>query len=311
MDHENLISLTTDKIIARLIQPYSDREINLLKEQLDLKRNEQTIRTWNGKHLNDELIFKLCLEMGIDIEIKNYNFQELTAAAVYVCKSQLLRPELTNEYKKYLIGKEFNFSYELENLGSVTVPTSKTKAANAIGSRMFMSGGTVIKYGVYAEAIDMIFDTDEQFARKILLGQVLVSHENIIELSRIKPEEIKSVANVIKENKIEHLSISDIRNGMKATYLKERGEVSRRERRNDKLSENVGIRQMPVFDPDSEVNSLCMTIGSWISSIQRVNNTVDFSRITTKARIQLVKELSFLERTVNNIQESLIERKNP
>ncbi len=310
MDHDNVLRLATDTMLARLIQPYSEREICLIREQLDLKRNEQTIRTWNGKHLNDEQVFKMCLEMGIAVEIKNYNFPEFNDAAVFVCKSQLLRPELTNEYKKYLTGKEFNYSYELENRGTTTTPTSKTKVANTIGTRLYMAGGTVIKYGAYAEAVDLIFDSDEEFARQILLGRILVSHENIIELSRIKPEEIKTVAIVAKENNIDHLTFADIRNGMRATYLKEKGEISRKERRNRKMCENVGIRQMPVFDPDSEVNSLCMTIGSWISSIQRVNNTVDFNRITAKARIQLVKELSFLERTVNNIQEALIERKN-
>lgn len=311
MDHAELMSLSTDKMLERLIQPYSEKEIIVLKEMLDSKRETQTIRTWNGKHLNDEQIYKLCVEMGIEVNLKNYNFSGFNIAAVYVCKNQLLRPELTNEYKKYLIGKEFNYSYEMENRGSVKTLASKTKVANTIGSRMFMAGGTVIKYGVYAEAVDCIFDGDENFAQEILLGHILVSHENVIELSRIKTEEIRAVANSAKKHKIDHLTFSDIRNGVKARYLKEKGELSRSERRNKKYSENAGIRQMPVFDPDAEVNSLCMTIGSWISSIQRVNNSVDFSRITTKARIQLVKELSYLERTVDNIQESLIERKNP
>ena len=65
---------------------------------------------------------------------------------------------------------------------------------------------------------------------------------------------------------------------------------------------------MPEYDPDSEVNSLCMTIDSWVSSIQRVNNKCDLSKITNKASLNLMKKLSFLEHTIHDIQDSLVER---
>ncbi|WP_049945251.1 hypothetical protein [Butyrivibrio sp. AC2005] len=65
---------------------------------------------------------------------------------------------------------------------------------------------------------------------------------------------------------------------------------------------------MPAYDPDSEVNSLCMTIGSWVSSIERVNKTADFTKIATKARIRLSRELASLDLTIKDIQSSLEER---
>lgn len=308
MDEGNLI-IVTDNVLARLIQPYTNKEIQVLRERLSVKKDKQIIHVWNGRHLNDEYLYRLCCDLGVEIEIKNHDFSDFVLAAIYVCKNQLLRPELTNEYLRYVVGKEFNYSLGLETRNNPKTQASKTKVANIIGTRLFMASGTVIKYGSYAEAIDNIFDGHEQFAREILIGRIMVSHENIIELSRVKPEELKSVYKRIKNNKIEHLSFADIRDGVKERYLQEKGTLGRSEKRKTKKVENAGIRQMPVFDPDSEVNSLCMTIGSWISSIQRVNNSVDFNRITTKARLQLVKELSYLERTVNNIQESLIERK--
>ncbi len=73
-------------------------------------------------------------------------------------------------------------------------------------------------------------------------------------------------------------------------------------------SQNVGIRQMPKYDPDSGVNSLCMTIESWISSIQRVRNSEDFMKITEQASLRLMKKLSGLEYVINATQESLVER---
>ena len=67
---------------------------------------------------------------------------------------------------------------------------------------------------------------------------------------------------------------------------------------------------MPVYDPDSEVNSLCMTMNSWISTIQRVMSNGKLELITEKASLRLMKELSFLEHTINTMQDTLVERKD-
>ncbi len=310
METEKQQTITTDPVLSRLIQPYSKNNIQQLREQLCNEPGRKTIKTWHNKHLNDELIFDLCIEIGIPIDIKEYDFFDFNSAAVFICKNQLLRHDLTNEYQKYLIGKEYHYSSMLEIQSSQQKQNLKSKVASTIGKRLYLASGTVLKYGIYASAIDTIFESDPDFARQILSGHLLVSHDNIIELSRIPPDEIRSVAKNARECKIEHLTFADIRDGIKAKYQQNKAPVSRKERRELKLSESAQIRQMPVYDPDSDVNSLCMTIGSWISSIQRVNNSVDFNRITTKARLQLVKELSFLERTINTIQEALVERNN-
>jgi hypothetical protein len=69
------------------------------------------------------------------------------------------------------------------------------------------------------------------------------------------------------------------------------------------------IRKMPVYDPDAEVNSLCLTIRYWITSMQRVNNKTNLERVTSRARIKLIKELSYLQNTTEELQKSLVERK--
>ena len=65
---------------------------------------------------------------------------------------------------------------------------------------------------------------------------------------------------------------------------------------------------MPKYDPDSGVNSLCMTIDSWISSVQRVRTSEDFPKITEQASLRLMKKLSGLEYVLNGMQDSLVER---
>ena len=305
------IKISTDPILSRLVQPYNKNDIQQIKEQILNDPSKRVIKIWHSKHLSDEFIYKTCLELGVEIKLKEYDFYDLNSAAVYICKDQLLRHDLTNEYQKYLIGKEYYYYSIIESQNYLQKQNIKSKVAETIGRRLYLSSGTVLKYGVYASAIDTIYDSAPSFAEQILTSHLLVSHDNIIELSRIRPDEIKAVAKHVSKYKIDHLTFADIRDAIKEKYIQNKAPVSRKERREKKLSESAQIRQMPVYDPDSDVNSLCMTIGSWISSIQRVNNSVDFNKITTRARLQLVKELSFLERTINTIQEALVERNNP
>lgn len=123
-------------------------------------------------------------------------------------------------------------------------------------------------------------------------------------------DEINILTKSVLEEGIDHLTFPDIRHEVKWRYTQTKGPVSRREKIEQKCRLNAGIRQMPVYNPDAEVNSLCMTIGSWVSSIERVNRSVNYESITRRATLELMKQLTILERTINTMQKALVER-NP
>ena len=64
-----------------------------------------------------------------------------------------------------------------------------------------------------------------------------------------------------------------------------------------KIAKATTIKDMPVFDPDAEINSLALTIPSWISFINRTRTTANFSLLTLKGRNQLEQELEQLQET--------------
>lgn len=108
------IKISTDPMLSRLVQPYNKNDIQQLREQILNNPGKRIIKVWRNKHLSDEFIYSTCMELGVQIEIKEYGFPDFNSAAVYVCKDQLLRQGLTNEYQKYLIGKEYYFSSIIE-----------------------------------------------------------------------------------------------------------------------------------------------------------------------------------------------------
>ena len=303
MNIDTSSEIKTNPLFSRLVQPPSEKELEESCKDYSETLSMPIIHTWKGRHLNDQYLYDYCIEYDIPYSVSELSFEDFKQAALYICSCQLSRKTLTSEYRKYLIGQEFN--YLTLDPDDVKQADSKYTVAASLGRELYISAGTVLKYYSYAKAINDIFDHNVDFATKILLGKVKISHANILELLRLMPEEIRSVANSVLSENQNHITLSYIRNEAKWSHIQTRAVQSRREKKEQTVSKNAPIHQMPQYDPDSEVNSLCMTIDFWNSSIQRVYNSSNFAKTTTKARLQLIKKLSLLEQTINVIQESL------
>ena len=308
MVNNNSAKIITDPIFQRLIQPLDNKAVESLRENLMKDPASRVIQIWNGYHLQDYEKYNLCNSLGLPVKIENISFPNHEHAGVHLCYTQLQRNDLTIEYRKYLIGEWFFFEEQKKTITSPGKSNAKSFIAYKIGEQINLAGGTVLKYNVYALAMNIIFEQSKDLALRILTGKTKVSHENIIELSRLTPDELKNVARVTIEENTPHLTFSDIRHEVKYTYTQVKAPVSRRERKEQKEKNNVGIRQMPAYDPDSDVNSLCMTISSWVSSIERVNGNTNFSSISNRAMLELMKQLTILESTIKSLQKSLVER---
>lgn len=291
---------------ARLVQPPSVKEQTLLLQKLLDSTEVPVIHTWQGSHLDGQYIYELCIHNDIPNKIKELSFANWYNAASYICSKQLKRDSITHEYRKYLIGQKFYFASLA--IDSAKQKDSKYRTATKIARELYISCGTVLKYNAFSNAINEIFDQQSDLAQRILLGKTKISHENIVELARCKPEEIRSIAMSVINDNIDHISIAFIRNEASWSHVQKRAPLSRKERLEKELADQAAIRKMPKYNPDAEVNSLCMTIDSWISSMNRVYNSDNFQKITNKASLQLIKKLSFLEHSINVIQESLVER---
>ena len=292
--------------LLRLVQPYSEGLLEQLKQSLIDVPEKRIVHVWNGLHLDDMEIYKICVESGFDFVVQQMDFIDLNYAAIYVCKNQLKRLDLSAEYNKYLIGQLYYYEYAAKS--SSKSNDSQYSIAETIAAYTFIHAGTVRKYAQYSLAINEIFEQDIAFARSILSGKLRLSHENTIELARLRPEKIRAVAKTSMEENISHITLSYIRNEVQWSHVQTKRPVSRRERSEAKARNKVTIRQMPEYYPDAEVNSLCLTIDSWISSIHRVKSSDSFPKISNTASLKLMKKLTVLEHTVNIIQESLVER---
>lgn len=299
-----------DPALLRLVQPLNDRCREHLYIFLTPEGDGRVTLTWKcddtcGKKQSD-----ICVGLNLTPQVKEYTFDSKEHAALFICSLQLNRSDLKSEFRKYLIGQKFKYEEILEIRKVGIKNYAKSKLAVEVGNRLKISAGTVLKYYLYSTCIDVIYDKCPDFALRILLGQTKVSHENTIELSRLMDDEIYAIGCSVIEQNLDRLTLSEIRHEVNWSHIKSRGRITKREkvelrRVGDKPP---AITQVPTYDPDAEVNSLCMTIGFWISSMKRVCDNTDLAKITSKARNQLINELTLLSHSVSSLQAALVER---
>lgn len=293
--------------LKRLYQPITEKTRSETAITALHSTERKTIDTWQGFLLSCP--GELSADMAnFSTDLIEHDFKDVEEAGSFVCTKQLRRKDLTNSYRKYLIGKKFCFEEAIFHRDNKNMQNVKYRIAYKIGEEENISGGTVLKYNAYSTAIDTIYKNAEELAFHILMEHLKVSHENTIELSRRASDEIRYISKSVIQQRLKHLTYQDIRHECAWKHTNSKATISRSERREQKDTSSASIRQMPEYDPDADVNSLCMTIGSWVSSIKRVNQNVDFSTITRKATIELVRQLTILEQTINLLQKTLTER---
>ena len=67
----------------------------------------------------------------------------------------------------------------------------------------------------------------------------------------------------------------------------------------------TGIKEMPAFDPDMEINGLALTIPTWINTIARTEKKMNVNIATDKAKEQLAASLIRLQDQISRMLEVL------
>jgi len=299
-----------------LIPPLSPEEYSQLEESIVNEGCREAITTWKHTIIDGHNRYRICSEWDLPFKIREVNFDSEEDAIRWICSNQLGRRNISEETRKYLIGKKYEAektigARNLEGHNQYSMPVNKepsaiNKTAHRIGDEYHISHNTVYKYGTYAVALDKIAAKDKDIAEKILSGQMRISHENVLELSYLPNEDIKRLKGLFENPDGNHISYSDIRHELQWKKHTPRRKGSMTDSKN-KATITAEIKQMPAYDPDSEISSLALTIPSWVSSITRAFNASDFTLVTPSASSKLQKELTSLRNTINTYLETISE----
>ena len=262
------------------------------------------IRVWEDTILVDYETYSYSLAHRLPLCVSRVLLKTYEDAVIWICRDQLKRKDLTEEMRKYLLGKLFRTekkrgamertaARDAIRAGEVRWEIMQTPAmqeasavhtADRISREYHISRETTRKYGRYSSYLDQLYVHEPAFIQRILQGVIYLSYENLSVIQAMNRAEIASVARYFLDEK-----------ERKPTFFKyqaKQEEIKAKSRK--KVIPAGSIKEMPAFDPDAAVASLVLTIPSWVGSIQRAEKNTDFAQISERVRGQLICELDKL-----------------
>lgn len=310
MDTKNLPTLKVDTLFQRLIRPAKKKDHAKLEKSLVTEGCNTPISVWKGIIVDGHKRYEICRRRGIPFSTIEMPFTCREAALAWICQQQLERRDLTDEYRKYLIGTR----YESEKIANLPVYKAKRLrgkglslegidilldedespepfrhvTAQKIADQYHVSFGTVQKYAAYARAINTLGEKVPELLPRILAGKYKVSHRSILELAELTPGQIQRVASRVELNQQPFTQYSKVRAGLQEQAASQAATAP-------SSASTPSIKDMPAYDPDAEITGLALTIPSWISSIERVRDKADFTITSEKAKSNLLSSLVDLQ----------------
>lgn len=314
-DNTMQIKLKIDKEFKTLIPQLSPKEYEQLEANIIADGCREPIVIWNGYIIDGHNRYEICKKHHIGYKVKEMSFESRDETVVWICTNQLGRRNIAEETRKYLIG----IQYETEKVinkkknamgrnqysSGASQDTTEhplntgVRTAQRIADENHISSGTVQKYGIYAKALDIIEEKCPDLVSKILSGKYKISHESVCELAKKTSDELKKISRKMSRNQMPYIKYCNSRSVIKNSEA----EVSMP---NSSTASIGSIKKMPVYDPDSEITRLTLTIPSWISSIQKTRSSIKINEASESAKDKLMQSLLDLENEEDKLLNLLI-----
>lgn len=264
----------------RLAQPITDDDRLCLENKI-YREGGAKIFVCDGAIVDGYEEYAIAEELGLPINRINIPCDNYNEVIVWICRKQLERGDLTLMMRKYLIGRRSlaeqalerakrDAAYGKKRLDNVITPT-RIRLAKEYNYSLC----AVRDYEACAKTVDMLFSIDREMAAHVLRGRTHISQNDLVAFAKLSGEQLK--------NKME-----------------------KRSNRKSVAKETPIVKRTPKYDPDAEISSLSLTIPSWVSLIERVQNNVT-PQITDKAADDIYEKLSGLKAAADNLIVHIME----
>lgn len=314
MEDQGLYYLKIDKGFRALIRPPQKAAYLKLEQQILAEGCKEPICVWDGFIIDGHNRYHICTRHKIPFSVRELPFTNRDEAIVWICTHQLDHKDLSEEMRKYLIGslfeaekransqrasKEFNRALQEEaaspylpdDIDPFRMPTFQL-TAQRIAEKYHVAWNTVNKYATYAKALEEVRQKAPDALLQILSGKYKISHNNVIELARLSPEHIKQVMSRFELNQQPYVKYKSTRREIQETTEAAIEPA---------LAPPQSIKDMPVYDPDSEIIALALTIPSWVGTINRARTSSDLSKVSPQAKEKLRLALKDLQRGISRM----------
>ena len=315
------MTLSIDPEFKNLIPKLAASEYSHLEESIKNEGCKQPITHWNGVIVDGHNRFEICQRLGISYQTEKKEFSCREEAISWICLNQLSRRNITEETRKYLIGKRYEVEKAMcyqRNAHGVN-QYSKLRAfgtrsnsqkddmdgegvvrrtSKRIGDEYHLAHSTVERYGQYSRLVDEIGRKELSIVPQLLSGELNLSFDNTLRLAAMNKPDV----NALKDQLAYNVRITG--------PIQTSNQAKPKQPPSYRLIPNspehqVNVKTKPTFDPDAEINGLTMTIPAWMNSISRVKENAALDQVSHQAKEKLVIALKELQGAVDKILQKV------
>lgn len=301
MTEKSIYKLKIDPQYEKLIPPLSAEEFKYLEENIKRDGCREPLCIWKKTIIDGHNRYKICTANNIPFHIQEIEFNSKEDAIDWICINQLGRRNISEDTKRYLIGKRYeaekviNARKNPKGVNQYTVQKTDEKTSNrertasALAREYNVASTTVRKYAYYSRTIDKLAKKNPELVPEIFKGNIKISYESMCKLNKKHSETIKNIKKELDKKLQKNISYSELKKMLPDRSVN---------------PIQVKVKETPVYDPDADISSLAYTIPAWVSSLERTFSLVDFNKITPQARSRVQNELKKLKETIDIMLEA-------
>lgn len=298
--------LQIDPEFKRLSVPLAPEEERRLENSLIQEGCREPIAVWHGCILDGHKRYEICSYEEIEFEVREMDFPSREEAIIWVCSRRVENLGLPHPIYKYLVGKWYNAEKELahqkrkkekrktldleietkdETGQTVSIPVSRVSFV--VAHKTSRTRNAIEKYGSLSKLYERIAENDIALFDAIMSERISITFVRIQELAGMDSTRLANVRRRLLHEK-------DIKMRQHMPRPKE-------EKKPEQILAaplEVGIKEMPAFDPDMEFRGLMLTIPTWINAISRTRGRSNIEMVSDSTREQLANTLRSLEKEI-------------
>lgn len=301
-------TLILDEDIRKMFMPITtkDRE-RILTSHTDIPQ----IKVWKRILIEGYETYLVYKENSIPFSYETLDILSKDEAIAYVAIKSIKNPNVNPERKQYCVGKLYE---ALKKIGSNNlllsnlIPTEEDRKTPRFNiTRWYtakLSGyptqslNVIYRLTYYSTALDNIYRLCPALANEILNGGFYISHNNLMRLSVLSEDSLKTVYRTYDRtasNKKMHKCLTNLAATEKLPKKTQRMTLN-----------SAAIKQMPKYDPDADFSSATFTIRPWINQLEWLYNNASFSSASncalTKLKHQLINLCAICQKIILKIE---------
>ena len=280
--------LLADETFRTLNIPISPASRKEMERKIRKGESVEPIISWKGYIVTGYEQDDLCLKYHRSVYTKEMHFHRKSDAVAWLCQQQLKRTDLIWAAKAWLISRLYEalrevanrqvareeFQYRQLSPSSHTneyfgQPKENSVILKQLGTDYNYHKETIRRYVRFGRQLDELDVMVPGVRIRVLTGELEVLIRYMPALLKMPVEDLKEMV----DNK-------NCKTLLPPSEYFVKTETKKNDHPKTSIHVEPGIKQMPEYDPDAELNGLRYTIPAWKKAILRTAIRTDFSQTT-------------------------------